>query len=72
MWGPDGKLRDARSQPPDEPMHEVAFRAEDAERLWRHTRGFGPNAYAELSGDVYPVISFTRGNFFLPDVVGDK
>ena len=39
----------------------------DADKLWLHTRGYGPNAYAELSGDVIPVISFTRESFFVPD-----
>ena len=66
VWGPDGALRDAQAQPPKEPLHEISFGREDANRLWLHTRGYGPNAYAELSGDVFPVISFTRETFFVP------
>ena len=66
LWGPDGKLRDIQGQPPRECLHEVRFGPEDAGRLWVHTRGFGPNAYADLSGDILPVISFTRESFFVP------
>ena len=66
VWGPDGSLRDAQSQPPQEPLHEITFGPDEDLRLWLHTRGYGPNAYAELSGDVFPVISFTRESFFVP------